>query len=76
MLASPAVAFLATTASRATAPPSAVALSAKITAEQVLEKPKWPPEWPYSDVDFARMDESEDSIFYDSPRLVRAENGR
>lgn len=24
-------------------------------AEKVLENPKWPSEWPYSDQDFARM---------------------
>jgi hypothetical protein len=39
-------------------------------AEKVLQNPKWPPEWPFSDDDFKRMDESDDSIFYDSPRLV------
>jgi hypothetical protein len=39
-------------------------------AEKVLLNPKWPSEWPYSDVDFARMDESEDTIFYNQPRLV------
>lgn len=38
-------------------------------AEKVLSAPKWPPEWPYSEEDFARMDESDDEIFYDSPRL-------
>jgi SAM-dependent methyltransferase len=38
-------------------------------AEKVLISPKWPAEWPYSDVDFRRMDESDDKIFYDSPRL-------
>jgi SAM-dependent methyltransferase len=39
-------------------------------AEKVLQNPKWPPKWPYSDSDFARMDESEDIIFYSQPRLV------
>lgn len=39
-------------------------------AEKVLANPKWPPEWPYTEVDFTRMDESNDAIFYDSPRLV------
>eukprot|EP00543_Licmophora_paradoxa_P006299 CAMPEP_0202448748 /NCGR_PEP_ID=MMETSP1360-20130828/7548_1 /ASSEMBLY_ACC=CAM_ASM_000848 /TAXON_ID=515479 /ORGANISM="Licmophora paradoxa, Strain CCMP2313" /LENGTH=221 /DNA_ID=CAMNT_0049066457 /DNA_START=116 /DNA_END=781 /DNA_ORIENTATION=+ len=38
-------------------------------AEKVLENPKWPPEWPYSEMDFKRMDESDDKIFYESPRL-------
>jgi SAM-dependent methyltransferase len=39
-------------------------------AEKVLEKPKWPDSWPYSDRDFARMDETNDEIFYSQPRLV------
>ena len=51
-------------------------LSASSMAEKVLQTPKWPPEWPYSDVDFARMDESDDTVFYDSPRLVRTEGVR
>jgi len=38
--------------------------------ERVLDEPKYPPEWPFSDDDFTRQDESIDSIFYDSPRLV------
>jgi len=38
--------------------------------EKVLQNPKWPPSWPYSDEDFSRMDESDDSVFYESPRLV------
>jgi hypothetical protein len=38
-------------------------------AEKVLLNPKWPPEWPYTATDLARMDESQDTIFYDSPRL-------
>jgi hypothetical protein len=40
-------------------------------AERVLETPKWPPAWPYSEVDFKRTDENVDTVFYDSPRLVR-----
>ena len=47
-----------------------IALSASSMAEKVLQAPKWPPEWPYSETDFSRMDESDDGIFYDSPRLV------
>jgi SAM-dependent methyltransferase len=39
-------------------------------AEKVLENPQWPSEWPYSDEDFRRMDESDDMMFYDQPRLV------
>lgn len=38
-------------------------------AEKVLENPKWPAEWPYSEEDFARMDESDDAIFYEPSRL-------
>lgn len=39
-------------------------------AEKVLENPKWPDIWPYNDeVDFSRMDESDDGIFYEQPRL-------
>jgi hypothetical protein len=41
-------------------------------AEKVLETPQWPPEWPYTEVDFSRQDESDDAIFYDGPRLVSA----
>ena len=39
-------------------------------AEKVLTNPKWPAAWPYSKEDFTRMDESDDFIFYDQPRLV------
>jgi SAM-dependent methyltransferase len=39
-------------------------------AEKVLERPQFPDQWPYSEQDFARMDESNDAVFYDSPRLV------
>lgn len=46
-----------------------LAMTVKSMAEKVLENPKWPPEWPYTEMDFKRMDESDDSIFYDSPRL-------
>ena len=42
----------------------------KSMAEKVLTNPKWPESWPYSKQDFARMDESDDSLFYDQPRLV------
>jgi hypothetical protein len=38
-------------------------------AEKVLENPKWPAEWPFSEEDFARMDESDDAIFYEPSRL-------
>lgn len=39
-------------------------------AEKVLANPQWPPEWPYSDEDFARQDETDDAIFYEPSRLV------
>jgi hypothetical protein len=35
-------------------------------AEKVLEAPKWPPEWPYSENDFSRMDESGEFVRSDS----------
>ena len=38
-------------------------------AEKVLLNPKWPEEWPYTAKDLARMDESQDTVFYESPRL-------
>jgi SAM-dependent methyltransferase len=38
--------------------------------EQVLRNAQWPAEWPYSKQDFERQDESDDSIFYNQPRLV------
>ena len=47
---------------------AALSSSAKSLVEKVLENPKWPPEWPYSDEDFRRVDETDDDIFYDSPR--------
>jgi len=39
-------------------------------AEKVLVDPKFPSEWPFSPEDFMRQDESDDTIFYDQPRLV------
>ncbi len=42
----------------------------RMTVEDVLKNPKWPSQWPYSAQDFARADESDDEMFYDSPRLV------
>ncbi len=39
-------------------------------AEKVLSNnPRWPAEWPYTSQDLSRMDESEDTLFYESPRL-------
>lgn len=37
--------------------------------ERVLSNPQWPPEWPFTDTDFIRQDESDDGLFYESPRL-------
>lgn len=45
-------------------------MSMRITAEDVLKDPKWPPLWPFTDADFRRQDESSDDYFYDQPRLV------
>ena len=42
----------------------------KDLAEGVLKNPQYPPEFPFSPSDFERQDESDDSIFYDQPRLV------
>jgi hypothetical protein len=42
---------------------------AKSVYERVLEKPQFPPAWPFTDFDFTRTDESDDTIFYNSPRL-------
>jgi len=44
--------------------------NAKSMAEKVLENPKFPPEWPYSEEDFMRQDESDDFLFYEPTRLV------
>ena len=49
---------------------SSLASSVDNMAEKVLLTPKFPPEWPYTEIDFSRTDESDDGIFYDSPRLV------
>jgi SAM-dependent methyltransferase len=46
-----------------------MAFSMSSLVQKVLEQPKWPDQWPYTDDDFARMDESPDAIFYDQPRL-------
>jgi hypothetical protein len=36
----------------------------------VLEKPDYPPAWPFKATDFSRYDESTDDGFYESPRFV------
>jgi hypothetical protein len=45
-------------------------LCAERIAEKVLQSPQWPAEWPYTEQDLSRMDESTDTVFYESPRLV------
>jgi hypothetical protein len=52
--------------------PLALASSLNSMADKVLLAPKWPPEWCYTANDFARQDESDDDVFYESPRLVSA----
>ncbi len=42
----------------------------RLTVEDVLRSPKWPEKWPFTNADFRRMDETDDEIFYESPRLV------
>jgi hypothetical protein len=41
-----------------------------IRVSKVFDNPAWPEEWPYQAKDFTRMDESDDTGFYDSPRFV------
>lgn len=36
----------------------------------ILKNPKFPPEWPFSPMDFKRQDEMTDNMFYYQPRLV------
>jgi len=38
--------------------------------ERVLLSPQFPPEWPFTDADFLRQDETDDTNFYEQPRLV------
>lgn len=59
-----------TSARRSSSPSSLAASTMKELAEKVLVNPAFPPEWPYSPSDFERQDESDDTIFYDQPRLV------
>jgi len=39
------------------------AQAGKVSVEDVLKDPKFPPEWPYSAADFRRQDESDDQVF-------------
>jgi SAM-dependent methyltransferase len=45
-------------------------LSMKAMVSKVLQNPKWPDTWPYTEQDFQRMDNTVDTIFYSEPRLV------
>lgn len=47
--------------------PTAIATS---EVSQIFETPDWPDRWPYTESDFSRQDESSDSHFYNSARLV------
>jgi len=48
-----------------------VALKAKSTigVSDVLASPKWPDEWPFTETDLRRQDETDDGIFYSTPRF-------
>jgi len=47
-----------------------LALRAKaITVEDVLASPKWPDEWPFTEADLQRQDETDDGNFYSTPRF-------
>lgn len=41
----------------------------KVSADDVLRDPKWPKEFPFSERDFQRGDESDDAYFYAQPRI-------
>jgi Methyltransferase domain len=45
-------------------------LSMNTMVPKVLQNPKWPDTWPYTEQDFQRMDNTVDTIFYSEPRLV------
>lgn len=50
---------------------SSVAARAKLSeAEQILKNVDWPEQFPFKKEDFQRFDESQDTIFYSSPRFV------
>jgi len=48
---------------------SSALLAKKIGPADVLAAPKWPEEFPFSEPDFRRQDESSDTYFYDQPRF-------
>jgi hypothetical protein len=41
-----------------------------VSVNDVLKNPKWPETFPFSPKDFSRQDNSQDKVFYDSPRFV------
>ena len=43
---------------------------ANVKIEDVLKDPQWPEKWPFYPEDFKRQDESDDTNFYETPRLV------
>ena len=42
----------------------------RLSVDQVLENVKWPDEFPFTDDDFKRYDETPDTFFYGQPRFV------
>ena len=38
--------------------------------QNILQTHKWPEVWPYNEIDLARQDEQQDSLFYKDPRYV------
>lgn len=43
----------------------------KGAVEEILKNAEWPEQFPFKEEDFQRFDESPDSLFYETPRLVR-----
>lgn len=43
--------------------------SNQVSVEEVLRRAKYPEQWPFSERDFRRSDESSDSYFYQQPRI-------
>ncbi|KAK4602664.1 hypothetical protein RGQ29_011614 [Quercus rubra] len=42
----------------------------KGAVEEILKNAEWPEQFPFKEEDFQRFDESPDSLFYETPRLV------
>lgn len=49
---------------------ASVSPSVCTSVDQVLQSPFWPPAWPYTEEDFKRLDETQDTQFYTSARFV------